>query len=67
MLVASSVAIAVLANGVRIAGTGVLAYHYGPGVAEGFFHGFSGWMIFVAALVALIAEAAVLRRLGKAR
>ena len=65
LLVASSIAIAVLANGARIAGTGVLAYHYGPRVAEGLFHGFSGWIIFVSALLWLAGEGIVLRRLDK--
>jgi exosortase len=61
LLVASSVAIAVLTNGLRIAGTGVLAYVYNPTVAEGFFHGFSGWMVFVVALVLLGLEAGALQ------
>ena len=63
VLVASSIAIAVSMNGARVAGTGVLAYHYGPGMAEGFFHEFSGWVVFVAALGCLAGEAALLRRL----
>ena len=62
-LIASSVVIAVLANGARIAGTGVLAYRYGAGVAEGFFHGFSGWIVFATAVVGLVLAAALLRRL----
>jgi exosortase len=62
ILVASSVAIAVLTNGVRVAGTGILAYHYGPQVAEGFFHEFSGWVVFVTALFCLAGAAALLRR-----
>jgi exosortase len=62
LLVASSVAIAVLTNGTRISGTGVLAYYYGPSVAEGFFHGFSGWMVFVCGLALLGLEATAMRR-----
>jgi exosortase len=62
VLVASSIAIAVLTNGARVTGTGVLAYHYGPGIAEGFFHEFSGWVVFAAALCCLAGEAALLRR-----
>lgn len=62
-LVASSILIAVLANGARIAGTGMLAYRYGAGVADGFFHSFSGWVVFATAVAGLAVEAAVLRRL----
>jgi exosortase len=53
-IVLSSVPIAVLANAVRVAGTGVAAQYYGPGVAEGFFHTFSGWVMFVVAFAALL-------------
>lgn len=37
---------AILANGLRVAGTGILAHYWGAEVAEGFFHTFSGWLIF---------------------
>ena len=33
-----------------MAGTGVAAYRYGPEAAQGFFHEFSGWVIFVISL-----------------
>ena len=62
-LVASSVLVAVLANGARVAGTGVLAYRYGPAAAQGFFHSFSGWIVFVTAVGAVALEAVVFRRL----
>jgi len=62
-LVLLSVPVAVLMNAVRVSGTGILAYHFGPSVAEGFFHGFSGWLIFLAALASLGMLAALLRRL----
>ena len=45
------VPIAIVSNAIRIMGTGVLTYHFGPEAAEGFFHEFSGWIIFLAALV----------------
>jgi exosortase len=48
-----TIPVAVLANGVRVAGTGLLAYYFGPGAAEGFFHVFSGWLVFVAAFTML--------------
>ncbi len=51
----ATIPIAILANGLRVAGTGVAAYYYTPDAAEGFFHTFSGWLVFVAAVVLLIA------------
>jgi len=49
VIAASTVPIAIVANGLRVAGTGVLAHYLGPDVAQGFFHTFSGWLVFVAA------------------
>ena len=37
-----------------MAGTGVAAQYYGPGVAEGFFHTFSGWVVFIVAFAAML-------------
>jgi exosortase len=50
----ATIPIAIVANGLRVAGTGVAAYYYGPQAAEGFFHTFSGWLVFVAALALLV-------------
>lgn len=46
--------VAILSNAARIMGTGLLTYHFGPAAAEGFFHVFSGWLVFVAALALLL-------------
>jgi len=62
-LLVLAVPIAVASNGIRIIGTGILTYFYGPGAAEGFFHAFSGWVIFVAALVLLLGTHWVLRKI----
>ncbi|MEP7304809.1 MAG: exosortase A [Acidobacteriota bacterium] len=59
-IVVSSVPIAVVANAVRVAGTGVAAQYYGPGVAEGFFHTFSGWVVFTVAFAAMLGVRAAL-------
>jgi EpsI family protein len=48
---AAAIPIAVLTNAARVAGTGILAHHYGPQVAEGFFHTVSGWLLFLTAAV----------------
>jgi exosortase len=49
----ASIPIAVAANGLRIVGTGLLVQYWDPDKAEGFFHAFSGWLIFVVSLVML--------------
>jgi exosortase/archaeosortase family protein len=52
-LALASVPIAVAANGLRIVGTGLLVQYWDPEKAEGFFHAFSGWLIFVVSLLML--------------
>src|SRR6266566_3637764 len=53
MLALASIPIAVAANGFRIIGTGLLVQYWDPDKAEGFFHAFSGWLIFVVSLLVL--------------
>jgi exosortase len=53
LLALASVPIAVVANGSRIVGTGLLVQYWDPDKGEGFFHTFSGWLIFVVSLVML--------------
>jgi len=50
VLALASIPIAVLANSLRIVGTGLLVQYWDPDKAEGFFHAFSGWLIFVVSL-----------------
>lgn len=59
------VPIAIVANAVRIAGTGIAAARWGTGAAEGFFHGFSGWLLFMSAFVLLVAFSAALQRMPR--
>ena len=54
-LALASIPIAVTANGFRIVGTGLLVQYWDPDKAEGFFHAFSGWLIFVVSLLMLFA------------
>lgn len=49
----ATIPVAILANGLRVAGTGVAAHYYGPAAAEGFFHTFSGWLVFLVAFAML--------------
>jgi exosortase len=50
-LALGTIPIAIAANGIRVAGTGVAAHYYGAEAAQGFFHSFSGWIIFIAAFI----------------
>ncbi|HQR36096.1 MAG TPA: VPLPA-CTERM-specific exosortase XrtD [Blastocatellia bacterium] len=65
VLVVAVVPIAVLANAARVAGTGVLAHHYGVKAAEGFLHSFSGLAIFLVAVGLLLALAQTLNLLER--
>ncbi|HET9833596.1 MAG TPA: exosortase A [Vicinamibacterales bacterium] len=51
----SSIPVAVVTNGFRVAGTGIAAHRFGAAAAEGFFHEFSGWLVFVAAFALTLA------------
>ncbi|MCL4793556.1 MAG: exosortase [Bryobacteraceae bacterium] len=62
-LLAAAFPIAVLANSSRIVLTGILG-EYDPRLAEGFFHGMSGWAVFVIAILMLALTERVLRRFG---
>src|SRR5437899_12515806 len=55
ILAVASLPIAVAANSLRIIGTGLLVQYWDPQKAEGFFHVFSGWLIFVVSLAMLFA------------
>jgi exosortase len=59
VLFVATVPIAMAANASRVTLTGILS-EYKPELAEGFFHAASGWVIFMVALVILIAVHRVL-------
>jgi EpsI family protein len=60
-LMISTVPIAILTNSTRIAVTGVLYEIWGSGVAEGFFHGFSGILIFMCSFCSMLLEIWILK------
>lgn len=64
LLVLSAVPIAILANIVRVSGTGILAHFFGDRVARGFMHEFSGLAVFAFGLGVLFLEFKLLQRLG---
>lgn len=66
LLVLLSIPIAIAANAFRVSGTGVLANLWGIEAAEGFYHSFSGLLIFVVAFALLLACGVVLSQV-KAR
>jgi exosortase len=51
----AAIPIAILANAARVAGTGLASELVSPAAAEGFLHTFSGWVLFVVAVVGLVA------------
>lgn len=64
LFVAAAVPITILANAARVVLTGIIGQTFGRVYAEGFFHTFSGWLIFVFALVCLLGLHAVIRTVG---
>ena len=67
LIVLAAVPIAIITNAARVSGTGVLARYYGTRVADGFFHEFSGWVIYVVAFLLLFAFGWLLDRFNPAR
>ena len=61
VMVLSSIPIAVAANALRILGTGILVQYGGADLALGFFHEFSGILIFAFAVASLMALHVLLR------
>jgi exosortase len=59
----ATIPIAVVANGMRVAGTGIAAHYYGPAAAEGFLHEFSGWLVFIVSFTFLFGVQKLLARL----
>jgi exosortase len=63
LLALASLPIAVAANSLRVVGTGLLVQYWDPEKAQGFFHEFQGWLMFVASLVLLFVLHRVLQAL----
>jgi len=62
VILLSAIPIAIFTNALRVSGTGVLAHYYGTKVADGFFHSFSGWVIYVVAFLMLFGVGWILDR-----
>ena len=63
----ATIPIAIIANGLRVAGTGVAAHYYGEEAATGFFHTFSGWLVFAVAFGMLFVVMQLLQKIRPAR
>jgi len=54
LLILAAIPVAVFANALRIIGAGLLVQYWNANKAEGFFHAFSGWFVFLISLGMLI-------------
>jgi exosortase D (VPLPA-CTERM-specific) len=63
VIVFSAIPVSIVTNSMRIASVGILYQFMGSAAAEGFFHDFSGWFIFMISLGILLLEIAVLKRI----
>lgn len=64
IMVVATVPISVFSNALRIAITGYLTTKVSPQAAESFFHGFSGWLIFMVSLIFLAMLSLLLKIAG---
>ncbi len=67
LLALVSVPIAIAANSLRIVGTGICVQLWGPEKAMGFFHEFSGWVVFLVSLACLFLVHRLMSLVLKAR
>jgi exosortase len=67
IIIISAVPIAILTNAFRVSGTGILAHYYGTAVADGFFHSFSGWVVYIVAFILLFGIGMILDRFKPAQ
>lgn len=62
VIVLTAIPVSIVTNSMRIASVGVLYQFMGPAAAEGFFHDFSGWFIFMVSLGILVLVMLLLKR-----
>jgi exosortase len=65
VMILSAFPLAILVNIIRVSGTGILANIYGEAVAQGFFHQFAGFALFIVGLIALSLEYYLLQILSQ--
>ncbi len=54
LMMASTIPIAIFSNAFRVTGTGLLAQFVGEEAAQGFYHTFTGWLVFIVAFILLL-------------
>jgi exosortase len=62
LLILSTVPLALFVNLMRVTGTGILANYFGPKVAQGFLHEFSGFAVFGSGILLMVGEMWVLNK-----
>ena len=62
LLFIGSIILAIVLNVVRVTVTGILAHFYDPSAASGFFHSFSGMVVFVVGLISLFGLGKIVER-----
>ena len=67
LIVLSTIPVAIVANGARVAATGMAAEWIGPDAAQGFFHEFSGWIVFIFAFVMILTIQRLIVKVGPQR
>ena len=65
VLLLSAVPIAIFVNALRIGGTGCVGNYASPKYAEGFYHTFSGWLLFLGCLASVAVVSHLLTRLTR--
>ena len=65
VIIIATIPISVLSNALRIAITGYLTLNVSQELADGFFHGFSGWLIFIISFLMLVVFSAFIKWAGK--
>jgi exosortase len=56
LLFVSAIPVAIITNAFRVTATGVMSHYWGEEAAQGFYHDFSGWVIFIVAFAILATE-----------
>ena len=67
VMVLSCFPIAIFVNALRVTVTGILANHYGIQAAEGFFHGFSGAVLYFSGLIMVAGVGLLVSKLSAIR
>jgi exosortase len=67
VFVASSAGVAIVANGLRISGAGLIGFYFGQRFTIGYWHMLEGWFVFVFAFMLLFMELKLISRLSGGR